>query len=101
MKDKPHIAAENRLDGYRKLEQRAATAENERDFLRCDLARISTELGLPPTIGPAPGEIARLVTEVSRLRAELAAIEREDREGWCVHCACQSCYDAKRKADHW
>lgn len=28
-------------------------------------------------------------------------IEREDREGWCGHCACQSCYDAKRKADHW
>lgn len=23
------------------------------------------------------------------------------REGWCGHCACQSCYDAKRKADHW
>lgn len=28
-------------------------------------------------------------------------IEREDREGWCGHCACQSCYDAKRKADFW
>jgi hypothetical protein len=25
----------------------------------------------------------------------------ENQRGWCGHCACQSCYDAKRKADHW
>lgn len=29
------------------------------------------------------------------------AIESEEKEGWCGHCACQSCYDAKRQADHW
>lgn len=28
-------------------------------------------------------------------------IESEDREGWCGHCACQSCYDAKRAVDRW
>jgi len=32
----------------------------ERDALRADCARISEELDLPPTIGPAPGEIRRL-----------------------------------------
>lgn len=35
------------------------------------------------------------------MQDRIEAIEQEDREGWCGHCACQSCYDAKRKADHW
>jgi len=41
----------------------AALAElvAERDALRADLARISRELGLPPGIGPAEGEITRLL----------------------------------------
>jgi hypothetical protein len=25
--------------------------------------------------------------------------EDDDPQGWCGHCACQSCYDAKRKND--
>ena len=43
-------------------------AENER--LKADLARVSVEFGLPPTIGPAPGEIARILAE---LRARVAS----------------------------
>ena len=40
--------------------------------LRADLARVSEELGLPPGIGPAPGELQRLLLaadEHARLRA--------------------------------
>ena len=40
--------------------------------LKADLARVSTELGLPPTIGPAPGEIRRFVVGLDALRAEVA-----------------------------
>lgn len=39
-------------------------AENE--ALRADLARVSAELGLPPGIGPAPGELARLLRLAGR-----------------------------------
>ena len=39
--------------------------------------------------------------EIAQLREQIDAMELEEREGWCGHCACQSCYDAKRKADHW
>ena len=39
--------------------------------------------------------------EIAQLRKRIDALETEEREGWCGHCACQSCYDAKRKADHW
>ena len=44
--------------------------------LRADLARVSEELGLPPTIGPAPGEIARLRDDAARLHAEVARLRR-------------------------
>lgn len=44
-------AVENEIDRLR--------AEGE--ALRADLARVSAEMGLPPGIGPAPGEIARLM----------------------------------------
>ena len=27
--------------------------------------------------------------------------ESEDNEGWCGHCACQSCHDARAKVDCW
>jgi len=37
----------------------------------------------------------------SEMQDRIDAIESEEREGWCGHCACQSCYDSKRKADHW
>jgi hypothetical protein len=42
-------------------------AENER--LRADLARVSVEFGLPPTIGPAPGQITAMRQESARIRA--------------------------------
>jgi len=38
--------------------------------LRADLARVSEELGLPPSIGPAPGELRRLLAEARRAGAE-------------------------------
>jgi hypothetical protein len=41
-------------------------AENER--LRADLARVSLELGLPPTIGPVPGQITAMRKESTRIR---------------------------------
>lgn len=41
------------------------------------------------------------VEEISQLRSRLERIEHEEQEGWCGHCACQSCYDAKRRNDHW
>jgi hypothetical protein len=39
--------------------------------------------------------------EIAELQKRIDALETEEREGWCGHCACQSCHDAKRKADHW
>ena len=52
-------------------------AENE--ALRADLARVSAEFGLPPGIGPAPGEIARIIsglrTENERLRNRVATTD--------------------------
>lgn len=44
-------------------------AIDELDALRADLARVSGELGLPPSVGPAHGELARLVQSEARHRA--------------------------------
>ena len=38
---------------------------------------------------------------IAEMQKRIDALEAEEREGWCGHCACQSCYDAKRRADHW
>lgn len=57
---------------------KVAEVEAERDALRADLARISEELGLPPGIGPAPGELRR---ERDALKAKLA--KAEDRYWTC------------------
>lgn len=37
----------------------------------------------------------------SEMQVRMNGIDFAEHEGWCGHCACQSCYDAKRKADHW
>lgn len=37
------------------------SAHEEINALRSDLARISDEMGLPPFIGPAPGELRRML----------------------------------------
>ena len=50
-------------------EHRDALAAEVR-ALRADLARVSEELGLPPSIGPAPGELRRLLAEARRAGAE-------------------------------
>jgi hypothetical protein len=46
---------------------------DELGALRADLARISEEYGLPPTIGPAPGEIKRREQLLKDYRDDLAA----------------------------
>jgi len=35
-----------------------------RDRYRAALASVSAELGLPPTMGPAPGELMRILTSI-------------------------------------
>lgn len=47
------------------------------DALHAELARISTEMGMPPGVGPADGELARLMKDGNALRAELEK-RRED-----------------------
>lgn len=51
----------------------AEQIRRDRDALQADCARISAELGLPPRIGPAPGELARLVGDLRALCREAAA----------------------------
>lgn len=43
----------------------------------------------------------KLLHKMALMAAFQSPDQNEDVEGWCGHCACQSCYDAKRKADHW
>ena len=49
-------AAVDKSDSNALLDQR-----EEMNALRNDLARISNEMGLPPGIGPAPGELRRML----------------------------------------
>ncbi len=39
--------------------------------------------------------------EIAELKKRIHELETEEQEGWCGHCAGQSCYDAKRKQDQW
>ena len=62
-------------------ERDEAEARANREHERCaallaDLARVSAEMGLPPTIGPAPGEIAGLCARVAELEIRLSKKER-------------------------
>lgn len=45
------------------------------DRLKEDLARISEEMGLPPGIGPAPGELRRLLGMTGELCAEIKSLQ--------------------------
>ena len=45
------------------------------DAQAADMARVSAELGLPPTIGPAPGYLSNLVKTNRAQAAEIAAYE--------------------------
>lgn len=51
--------------------------------------------------GSAESLIREAASRIEELDKELTSAETEEREGWCGHCACQSCYEAKREADHW
>jgi hypothetical protein len=51
--------------------------------------------------GRAESLIREAAARIEDLDRELTRAETEDREGWCGHCACQSCYDAKREYDRW
>jgi 8-oxo-dGTP pyrophosphatase MutT (NUDIX family) len=51
----------------------ASELAKERDALRADLARVSEELGLPPTMGPAPGWLRQWNDDLGKTRKELAA----------------------------
>jgi len=60
-------------------------ARHERDHLRAALASISEEMGLPPSMGPAKGELKRLLDQgkaaVEKWRdAPLATSEEADFE---------------------
>ena len=57
-------------------ESKLAACERERDALKADCARISAELGLPPGIGPADGEIRRIADTASIQQVEIAALKR-------------------------
>ena len=48
----------------------------ERDALKSDCARISAELGIPPTMAPAPGYISTLVATNTALSARVEALTR-------------------------
>ena len=62
-----------------KAELTAAAKDTRIAALEADLARISEEMGLPPTIGPAPGALRRLLDDgkhaVARLEEAEAAIK--------------------------
>jgi len=65
----------------------------ERERLRAELARISEEIGLPPTIGPAPGELKRMLdqgrdalADASRYRRLAALVEDGTLEGSILIC---------------
>lgn len=62
-------------DGMRELATRNAA-------LSADCARISTEFGLPATMAPADGEIARMVADNASLRAKLAQLEAPPVAWW-------------------
>jgi chromosome segregation ATPase len=51
------------------LQCRAEKAERERDELRSECAQISSELGLPPTMRPSEGELARMMQRAKRTEA--------------------------------
>ena len=47
------------------------------------------------------GQVSKILTDPEVVNA-LADDYYGDQESYCGHCACQSCYDAKRKHDdHW
>jgi hypothetical protein len=47
-------------------------ARKQKDSAEAELARISAELGMPPCIGPAPGELSRIIAQ-AKMDAEYAA----------------------------
>lgn len=69
--------AGNQLDGYRAMGAKCAELEAENELLRQRLGEVSEAFGLPKAIGPAPGEIKRILSD---LRQQLAAARAEIEE---------------------
>lgn len=81
------------FSGY-ETQERAAEWWNRRtepgpsaeiESLRADLARVSEELGLPPTIGPAPGWLKETIARAKSERVAFIAVLRmfvEAEEAW-------------------
>lgn len=57
--------------------ERMREAERERDVLRAECAQMSEELGLPPTMRPAEGELRRMREGWAAARETIARLERE------------------------
>lgn len=60
-----------------------------------------TPLGISP-VGLPSDEVAKLNTQILQLQAEMEGMNRDVL--YCPHCACQSCWDEKRKRedeDRW
>ena len=100
-------AADQRLDGYRELGQRAAVAETERDEARAEIARLRAEAG--DYLRPDVRQAARMAMEErGRLRSELRATEkqmevfREERDAARAEIArIESHYREAIKAGDW
>jgi len=78
-KQKPQVTTTTKKDNEEIIRLRSEEIIRLRDEivrLRETLAQISTEIGLPPTMGPAPGELRRILGEGQATIAKLQEAPR-------------------------
>jgi hypothetical protein len=68
---------DNREAAYRLHEEKCDQLRQQLDAVTTDLGRVSEEFGLPKGIGPAPGEIKRILSD---LRQQLAESQKQNEE---------------------
>jgi hypothetical protein len=68
----------------------------ERDALKADLARVSVEMGLPPSVGQAPGELRRFMRERREWLAEVQRLKADHELLAAQHAAVANERDALR-----